>query len=313
MDIALLFFLPLIGGFFFARNFLLSLYQTAREETQRVYYRAAFYGIVFSCLGGVLHYNLLAHSSEYAAAVSFVTAQFLNPLFERPATVSTAGYSAAAVSARANLAIVCAWGLVLGATTAVFLNGLLHVIDRLGSTIRVRSTNRFGAAPKRSSLLVFLNRRAIKDEFEKLLADSLLHESQIQVTLENGKVYVGLVTESLDPASLAKYFKMQPFMSGFRSSDDGRVHFTTFYQDVLDGIDSQISPELRRSFQLIVPIDKVITASGFNFQAYENFQLNKETTADAGKCEPSQHNATLQGELRVRLMREPKTEPHAKI
>ncbi len=309
MDIALLFFLPLIGGFFFASNFLLSLYQTAREETQRFYYRAAFYGIGFSCLGGILHYFLLAHSNEYTAAVNFVTSRFLNPLLERPATASTVGFSATAVAARADLAMVCAWGFVLGAVSPYFLNGLLHLTDKLWSFSRVRSKNSFGVALKRPSLLLTLNRRAIKDELEKLLADSLLHESHIQVTLENGKVYVGLVTESLDPASLAKYFKMQPFMSGFRSNDDGRVHFTTFYQDVLEGIDSQVPPELRKSFQLIVPIDKVITASGFNFQAYERFQLCKEPV-DADKCEPSQHNATLQGELRVRLIREPKAEPH---
>ncbi len=39
MDVTLLFFLPLIGGFLFVQWFFVTRYRAARQETQRLYYQ----------------------------------------------------------------------------------------------------------------------------------------------------------------------------------------------------------------------------------------------------------------------------------
>jgi hypothetical protein len=101
------------------------------------------------------------------------------------------------------------------------------------------------------------------------------------VTLSNSKVYVGSVLESLDPGSPAKYFKIQPWMSGHRG-EDGMVQFNTFYDDILSAF--QADPGKRaavETFQLVIPIDKVLTASGFDVQAYERFLRERDAGAVA--------------------------------
>jgi hypothetical protein len=47
--------LPVIGGFAFITRFTLLRYWTGREESQRLYYRAAFWGIVFAAIAALLH------------------------------------------------------------------------------------------------------------------------------------------------------------------------------------------------------------------------------------------------------------------
>ncbi|HEY4068365.1 MAG TPA: hypothetical protein VGM74_15800, partial [Burkholderiaceae bacterium] len=71
--------------------------------------------------------------------------------------------------------------------------------------------------------------------------------------------------------SPAKYFKIQPWMSGYRGAD-GTVTFNTFYDEILADFEADPAHEAAiETFQLVIPIDKVLTASGFDVQAYERF------------------------------------------
>lgn len=266
MDVALLFVLPLIGGFTFAKNFLLVRYQAAREDGQRLYYRAALFGVLFSVLGAVIHHGLLAPVEWYRALSVHVASTFLDPLFERPSLPATA-YSQQAVQVRVDIAMICAWAFVLGALTFLW-NALLHWGDRLYVRIRKGGSER--------SFLRALNLAAIKDQLELLLANSLARGTQVLITLSNGKVYVGVVLRAPDPASPLKHFRLQPFMSGYRDPETGRVKFTTFYGKVLEKPDVNVA-----SFQLVVPVDKVITASGFDLKAYREFAAQGGDAAGA--------------------------------
>lgn len=273
MDVALLFVLPLIGGFTFAKNFLLVQYQAAREDGQRLYYRAALFGVLLSVLGAVVHHGLLAPIDSYRALSSHVASGVLLPLFERPSPPATA-YSPQAVQVRVDFAMICAWAFILGALTFLW-NAVLRGIDRLYVHL--------GGGGSERSFLRALNLAAIKDQLELLLANSLASGTQVLITLSNGKVYVGVVLLAPDPASPLKHFRLQPFMSGYRDPETGRVKFTTFYGKVLEKPDVNVA-----SFQLVVPVDKVITASGFDMKAYREFGAQGGDTvaaaprADAG-------------------------------
>ena len=265
MDFALLFVLPLIGGFAFVTRFTLLRYTTGREESQRLYYRAALWGLIFACVAGVSHYAMRTGLSWYAAFVDRLAADVVLPLLEKDRSATTMPPSQAAVRIRVDAALICLYAFGLGALTPLWTR-----ILQLADLLWVRSA---AVGTSRQSFLAVLNMRAIKDHLERLLAESLTAAAPIQVTLTNSKVYVGLVLESIDPASPAKYFKIQPWMSGFRSSTTGLVDFNTFYDNVLAGLEEDEAKRRAATFQLVIPIDKVVSAGGFDFDAYEQFVL----------------------------------------
>lgn len=272
MDVALLFLLPLIGGFAFVTRFLLLRYQTGREESQRLYYRAALYGLIFAVVAGVIHSVLRTFWASYAGFVDGVAASAILPILEKDRTsVAAPVLSQAAARARTDLAVICFYAFVLGALAPVW-----NLFLRFADWLWVRELwGPRGQENRRRSFLSALNLRAITDQLERLIAESLVSATPVQITLNNSKVYVGAVLESPDPASPAKYFKIQPWMSGHRSADTGKVDFNTFYDNILAGLGADQAAQRAATFQLVVPIDKVVSASGFDFDAYEQFVLEQ--------------------------------------
>lgn len=67
-------------------------------------------------------------------------------------------------------------------------------------------------------------------------------------------------------------------MSGHRSSETGKVDFNTFYDNILAGLGAEEAKRRAATFQLVIPIDKVVSASGFDFDAYEQFVLEQGAT-----------------------------------
>lgn len=258
MDLALFFVLPLIGGFVFVTDFELLRYRTIREDSQRLYYRAAFWSLIFAVIAGLLHW-LAEHVPMYAGLVGRLNQSVFMPLFERERAASALPLSAAASALRADVALVCVYALVLGGLVPLW-NALLKLVDRL----------RFGP---QLSWGARVNRRAITDELESLLARSLIEARAVQLTIGSGKVYVGNVVETLEPSSTLKYVRILPIMSGQRDTSRGTVDYTTFYDDVISlGADE----ENVRSFELVIPVEQVVTASGFDFDAFERFLEQKE-------------------------------------
>lgn len=289
MDVALLFFLPLLGGFLFVVSFYGTRYRVARQETQRVYYQAAFWGALLSVAGLIFHHQLERHSESYKATVDYLRQHMVDPLLERPTTAGAPAPSAASVLARGELAFACIWGFLLGAATPL-LNILIVVVDWMWVLALAR---RMGLP----SLRQMINRSSIRDQFELLLTEALIQANQVQVTLINQKVYTGWVTQSVNPESQEKYVRLQPTLSGFRSKDTGEVQFTTKYSDVLR---NETDKRKLRSFQIVIPIDKVISASGFDPTAYHKYQESRVSSSTPD--EPSKHEVEHSGELTVHLV-----------
>ncbi len=283
MDLALFFVLPLIGGFAFATTFDLLRYRTGREDSQRLYYRAALIGVLLAAGGATLHV-VLARLPAYATGIRGLSAQLVVPLLEKERGAGTTALSQTAQDLRIEAVLACLYGFVLGVLTPIW-NLVIRLADALWT--------RLPFLPPRASFLDRLNLNAITDQLERLIAESLAGKTLVQVTLSNSKVYVGSVHESLNPASPAKYFKLQPWLSGYRSSKDGRVDFNTYYDTVLASLEtSDAASEVAASFQLVIPIDKVVSASGFSLEAYEKFELDRLDRDDREKERAAAETAT---------------------
>jgi hypothetical protein len=109
------------------------------------------------------------------------------------------------------------------------------------------------------------------DAFEMTLLQSFEKNSNILVTLDNRKVYVGKVTDT--------YFRindeirsilLNPLTSGYRSSDNFTIHFTTYYGmiykqiiDNPDDFDVKVS-----DFSVAIRYDKIVSVSPFDPKTY---------------------------------------------
>jgi hypothetical protein len=216
----------------------------------------------------------------YSRFVDAIASKVVLPLIEKDRTQTTLATSPEAVRMRVDVALICLYSFLVGAFTPLW-NGLLRLADAIWVRIPTHGEQRI-------SFLAARNLRAIKDHLERLLAESLISADPIQITLSNSKVYVGTVLESIDPASPVKYFKIQPLMSGFRSSNDGRVDFNTFYDNVLAGLDEEETKRRAATFQLVIPVDKVVSAGGFDFDTYEQFVLEQGAEERDLKSQTSQ-------------------------
>lgn len=198
LDLALLCFLPLLGGFLFVRGFLLTRYRTAREETARVYYRAAMAGAVLAAVGLLAHNELRRAVPAYGALALQTEAAIVTPLLTKPAaptpavaTLSAAAAEVAAARVRAWIFWACSWGFLLGAATPVFngLTGILLWLVHLLAIGGVALMRQFGWRPLGPLLspIERLNRRAITDELERLLYEAMVRADSVQVSLDNQK------------------------------------------------------------------------------------------------------------------------------
>lgn len=291
MEISLFFFLPLISGFIFVSAFLPMRYWAARVETQRLYYYAALWGSIFVGLGGVIHFGLKAHWLTYETGIAWLYNGYINPLLERPLAANAATLSISATTVRADVLVICTWALLIGIMTPV-ANLVLRLVDY--ACVRFLFKGNAEKSPLRR-----LNRSAITDGIELLLADAAIRQGHIQVTLSNGKVYVGTVIESRDPASTLESFRLQPLMSGYRDQEKGTVEYNTFYDAVLQQLATAGNGNsLARTFQIAIPLDKVVMLSGFDLAAFKTFQQNRPVPAP-----PQIPQTQISGEMRVEMVR----------
>jgi hypothetical protein len=100
-----------------------------------------------------------------------------------------------------------------------------------------------------------------------------LENKLVIVSVDGGKVYVGLLTDfTTDPDEPDRYIEIVPIMSGRRQTDTGFVEFTTPY------ITSNTEPtagdlaELADRRAILIPVKKVSTFAPFDIELHKWFK-----------------------------------------
>jgi hypothetical protein len=115
--------------------------------------------------------------------------------------------------------------------------------------------------------------------FESVIVDSIEKKLPICLTLENGKVYVGFITDAPDMTASRREVKMTPWFSGYRDEHDKKIEFTTFYTDLYqqENIDVSI-------FRKVIPYDDIKSTNLFDIKIYYNeFKPKIKRTGESAK------------------------------
>jgi hypothetical protein len=112
------------------------------------------------------------------------------------------------------------------------------------------------------------------DYLEILLLRALEETRQIAVTLTNGKVYIGFAVGSFDPINERKYIVMLPTISGYREPPSHKLILTTDYTAVYQQLIADDETRLIKSaddFQLVIPVNAILSANLFDWHVYDRF------------------------------------------
>lgn len=248
---AALLLLCLTGGYVFAVTWHPSLYRSARESSQRIYFRSVFYAffsIVFAAellapfyLSGYLDTFLQIQSVKYDAPLL----SHIKHLLECEPFVS--------------LLLVTSFlvGIFLPVILNLFFAGVSAVLPGFNFDL-------------------YLVKRAIrKNDFERLLFRSATRQTPVLLTLLPGKIYLGWVVDAPNPSAERRSIRILPLLSGYRDPDDHRVKFTTSYHDILSSVDddSEVLGHLEsRDFEVVLPVEQIYSAHLFDLEAYTHFQ-----------------------------------------
>jgi hypothetical protein len=235
LDAAFALLLPLIAGYLYIRDSTVLRYKAAREDGHRLYFRIAFYGTVLFCVSLAmmsLGYVLVRHYEWFERCWALLLAG-VKPLMK--VQDQAAGQLA--------LFLICLFSVALGWASPRIINRLMkRTIERA------------------------LFDAVADNDLEKLLVEALHGVKTISVTLSSNKIYVGAVLTTPEPRSDRRSIAMLPYMSGYRR-DDGKVMFTTFYDQVYATAEEGNKDE----FRLVVPLEKIVTVSFFDVAVYARF------------------------------------------
>ena len=100
----------------------------------------------------------------------------------------------------------------------------------------------------------------------RLLDEAATKKRLISLTLDSRKWYVGWVVESPNLDPLEQYFRLLPFISGYRDKDALETRRTVYYDAVLK--DPLLDPN---GFVITLPLKDVKIAGFFNDEIYDEY------------------------------------------
>lgn len=268
---AALAFVPLLAGYLFVSTWHETRYLIKREDSQKLYIRAAFWGIWLFLLA----FAAVAFFDEYLNSIlSYIRSWRAQAdlLEDKGGKIDTAFWL-----------VVLVLTLGLGLFGGFLLNWILAF-----KTISFKELFRLAIRRLKSRDVRFLslvyeysNKSALKTAIQHLNADlelilmrSLEQSMPICVTLGHGKVYVGYLTGAIDPGDKRDMIRILPFVSGYRAPEGLKLHFTTWYTSLYQQFSndpslSHLSPDL---FEIVFPLSEVKSVNLFDIDAYQAFQ-----------------------------------------
>ena len=115
------------------------------------------------------------------------------------------------------------------------------------------------------------------NELEKLIHRSMLESLQVQLTLTNGKIYVGYIQTAPESMSVENsYTRILPTISGYRDPSTKEVVFVTEYASIYESIwssDENKSTDIDiNDFVKVIASSNIFTASIYDPDVYLKFE-----------------------------------------
>jgi hypothetical protein len=243
VDFAAVFLLSLLGGYCFAYVWRVTAFTTKRIEGHHLYFRAALWGAMFFSIALALRLALIRNFPAYRnfepALVDYL----------RPALKEEPGLALAGQTRRVEWVVTTIYSLLLGTVCSAMLN-------------------RF--TPRRWAL-----QRSVSP-FYSFLLEAQQKGTPVSLTLNTGKVYIGLVAEAPDPTREPVAVALLPIFSGNRDAE-GRLNLTTdyetLYSSLMRGRAAQLGlpADWPSQFDLTIRADEIVTAAPFSPAIYSEF------------------------------------------
>jgi len=223
--------LPLIAGYIFLTNYVVTKYKIQRLDSYKLIFETAYYGFLLLGCSWIIVYLLKSLERRYTLIEDLISSWKSFVPFD---------YSGV---------------LILTVIIASILGKLLN--------LRIRSN------PWQLSEIM----KAQGDIFENTLADAMLRNKLVSVTLRNHRVYIGFVTKAIETDKENKYIRILPLYSGYRVKDDLKMKIDKNYSHVYNKINDGSLPDLDiDDFNIVIPVSEILTLNLFNIDAYNEFQ-----------------------------------------
>ena len=106
---------------------------------------------------------------------------------------------------------------------------------------------------------------------EELFLESMKLRSLVEVTLQNGKVYVGWVLRADLGNRDRKCVQIHPLSSGYRDDESRKITLNTSYADVYVKHSRELGSEYEEKFRIVVPVEEIRSARPFSVVHYRWF------------------------------------------
>lgn len=135
-----------------------------------------------------------------------------------------------------------------------------------------------------------------QDSLELLLRTAMGEGKLVSLSVKNGKVYVGYVISTINPAFPMETLSLIPMMSGYRDEDTKKLVLTTQYTDAFAQIEQEIErrvieeartyqvtgKELENwiqdetdteleNFKIVIPVQEIQSANIFKIDTYNRY------------------------------------------
>ena len=117
-----------------------------------------------------------------------------------------------------------------------------------------------------------------KNDFERILSESMQQLEPVAISMDNRKFYVGMVYDSIEPELTSSYLTIIPFLSGYRDKDTLDVNLQVKYEPVLDALQLEtgasgnktINTEVLKKYFMVVPRDRITSIHLYNPELYDH-------------------------------------------
>ncbi len=106
------------------------------------------------------------------------------------------------------------------------------------------------------------------NHFEQLIDQCINKELLVELSLYNGKCYIGYVLESQLTWPSEFDIPLVPIASGYRNKDTLELEITTHYSSIIQ----EFKEKNRDEFRVIIPMSQIVSARQFDQEVYARFQ-----------------------------------------